>query len=166
MATAALVIGTLVSTGAGVYAQSAAKNAADAQSESQQNLLARREENQRVALSENSKRQQANKLRQLAQLRVAQAASGFRTDSGTPLAIFGDIETRIDEQINEQTSRALDAVGTIQSQRANLAFGDQLRSDAFGTNLLATGIQGASKYGSGYGRNYDRTGSDPFSIFS
>lgn len=161
-----LIVGTLVSTTAGIHAQKSAENAANAQSKSQQNLLERRKEDQRQALVENSKRQQRNKERQLAQVRASQAASGFNTESGTSLAIFGEIETRIDENINEQTSRALDGLGQLQSQKDQLAFGDELRSQAGSTQRLAVGIQGATQFASGYTSNYDRTGSDVFGIFN
>ena len=66
MATAALIGSTLLSAGAGVVAQKSAQNAADAASESQQNFLDRKTEDERQALTENSKRQQRNKQRYLA----------------------------------------------------------------------------------------------------
>ena len=166
MATAALIVGTLVSVGTGLHAQKSAENAAQAQSKSQQNLLERRKEDQRQALVENSKRQQRNKERQLAQVRASQAASGLNTQSGTSLAIFGDIESVLDENINEQTSRALDGLGQLESQRDQLAFGDELRADAGATQRLSIGIQGATQFASGYASNHDRTGSDPFNIFN
>lgn len=166
MATAVLIGTTLLSTGAGMYAQKSAQNAADAASENQQNLLARRAANQRQALVENTSRQQANKARQMARLRVAQAASGFVTGAGTPLAILGDMESRMDEQINETTNRALDAIGNNQNQISNLQFGDRVRTQAGGIERMAIGVQGATQFGSGYASNYDRYGSDPFSIFN
>lgn len=166
MASAAILgISTLVSAGAGLYSQKSAENAADAQSKSQQNLLDRRGEDQRVALTENSKRLQRNKLRQLAQVRVAQASSGFNTDGGTPLAVFGDLESQYDDQIDESTNRALDAIGNINMQRESLQFSDKLRSQAGGINRMAIGVNAATSFGAGYKDNYDRSKSDPFNIF-
>lgn len=156
---------TIASTVAGIGSQVAASSAANAASENQQNILDRKQENQRQALIENTKRLQANKTRQLAQLRVSQAASGFREGSGTALAIFGDVESRIDEEINENTNRALDALGSIANQKKNLQFGDKVRKSAGRINVVSTLIGGATKYGQGYGANYDRTGSDPFGIY-
>ena len=160
-----LVASTLLSTGASVYAQSSAKNAADAQSEHQQNVLKNRQDAQRNALVENTDRLQARKLRAMAQLRANQAASGFNTTSGTPLAVFGEMESRFDDEINESTNQALDAIGRIRSQQSGLRYGDRARSSAFGTNMIATGIGALTDFGTGYGANYDRSGSDPFGVF-
>lgn len=164
--TLGLIVSTVVSTTATVYAQGQAKDAADAQTKTQENLIGRRIEDQRQALSENSRRQQANKQRQLAQLRVNQAASGFNDTSGTTLAIFGNIETVLDEQINENTSRGLDAIGTLENQRNNLAFERGIRDQSFRTQQITTGVNTAGRLGSGYYDNYQRTGSDAFSIFN
>ena len=166
MASAGILIATtLLSAGAGYMQQKSAKDAAEAQSESEQNFLDRKLENQRVALTENSKRQQRNKQRYLAQVRAQQAASGFNTSSGTPLAIFGDIESSLDDQINEATSQALDAIGTTQNQKKNLQFGDKLRDSAHTTNMWALGIKTATSFAGGYTQNYDRTRSDVFGVF-
>jgi hypothetical protein len=155
----------LASAGAGFSAQKQAEDAADAQSKSQQNLLERREEDQRQAMVENSKRLQGNKMRQLAQVRASQAASGFNTSSGTPLAVFGEIGTRMDDEINEQTNRALDAIGEIQNQSKNLAFNDTLRASAGGIQRMTLGVNAAASYGSTYKSDYKRSGTDPFGIF-
>lgn len=163
----ALVVSSIVSAGTGFVAQKSAKDAADAQSQSSQNLLERNQENQRQALVENSKRLQRNKDRQLAQLRVSQAAGGFNTTSGTPLSLFGQIETRIDEQVDEQTSQALDAIGRTQAQRDSLAFSDSVRDSSHSSNQLASGVKGAVGFVSSYGQNYRRTGRgiNPFGVF-
>ena len=101
----------------------------------------------------------------MAQVRASQAAGGFSQTSGTPLAVFGEIESRLDEQINEQTNRALDALSSIKSQRDNLAYSDSLRDSAYSTNLLATGIAGVASYAVGYKKDYQASGDDPFGIF-
>jgi hypothetical protein len=160
-----LIASTVASTGGALYAQKQAKDAADAQSEQQQGVLQRRQEAQRNALAENTDRMQARKLRAMAQLRASQAASGFNTGAGTPLAVFGEIESRFDDEINESTSQALDAIGRIRSQRSSLEYGDRARSSAFGVNMAATGIRGATSFAAGYGANYDRTKYDPFGVF-
>lgn len=160
-----MAISTVVSTVAGIGAQVSAQSAADASSKNQQNILDRKEESQRQALTENTKRLQANKTRQLAQLRVSQAAGGFSENSGSSLAIFGDVESRIDEEINENTNRALDALGQINNQKANLKFGDKVRKTAGKIKMATTLINGATQFGSGYASNYDRTGKDPFNIY-
>ena len=169
MASAAvLIVSTLVSAGTALNAQKSAEEAANAQSQSQQNLLERRAEDQRQALVENSKRQQDNKQRRLAQLRASQAASGFDTTSGTSLAIFGDIEGRLDEDIDESISRGLDAIGTLDNQRDSLAFSDDLRADAGGAQRLGIGINAATGFVSGARSNFQRTGNgpNPFGIFN
>ena len=166
MATVGLLLATtLISTGATVIAQQSAKDAADAQSQSQQDALERSNENNRQALIENSRRQRRNKQRQLAQVRASQSASGFNTQGGTQLAIFGDIESRLDEQLNEQTSQALDVIGNRNSQISNLQFADGVRQSSFNTNLLSTGIQAGTSFGSGLRNNFNRTGDNPFGIF-
>lgn len=166
LATGAFILSSVVGLGTQLYAQSASNNAAEAAAKSQANALNRQKENQRQALVENSKRQLRNKERQLAQLRASQAASGFNTDGGTPLVIFGDIESRLDEQINEGTSQALDAIGNTQNQINNVAYGESLRKQANGANTAAIFVGSAAKFASGYASNYDRTGDDPFSVFS
>ena len=148
-----------------MYSQVVAKDAADAASENQQLTLEQRRQNQRNAMVENSDRLQARKLRAMAQVRASQAASGFNTGSGTALAIFGEMESRFDDEINESTNQALDAIYKTRSQAAGLKFGDRARSSAFGTQLAATGIKGLTDLGSAYGSNYDRTKSDPFGVF-
>jgi hypothetical protein len=160
-----LIASTVASTGAGLYAQKSAENAAQAQSENTQNLLERKRENQRQALIENSERQQGNKQRYLAQVRASQAASGFNTSGGTALAIFGDIESSLDDQINEATSQALDAINTTRNQGQSLQFGDKLRAQAGGISRAAIGINAATSFGAGYGANYDRNDSDPFGFY-
>ena len=160
-----MAISTVVSTVAGVGSQVAATSAANAASKNQQNILDRKEESQREALTENTKRLQVNKTRQLAQPRASQAAGGFSENSGTSLAVFGDVESRVDEEINENTNRALDALGNIANQKKNLQFGDKVRKTAGRIKIVSTLIGGATQFGKGYGANYDRTGSDPFKIF-
>jgi hypothetical protein len=159
-----LVVSTLVSTGGALYAQKSAENAANAQSEHNQNLLKRKKETQRAALAENSTRQQANKRRYLAKIRAQQAASGFNIDSGTPLAVFGEIESRLDEDINESTSRALDAIGNTDNQMKGLQFGDEQREIAGNVNRVGIGVKSVSDFSTGYSDNYQRYGSDPFGI--
>lgn len=160
-----MAISSVVSTVAGIGAQVSAQSAADAASENQQNILDRKEESQRQALTENTKRLQANKTRQLAQLRASQAAGGFSENSGTSVAVFGDIESRVDEEINENTNRALDMLGQINNQRANLKFGDKVRKTAGRFQMATTLIGGATDFASGYSANYDRTKKDPFNIY-
>ncbi len=161
-----LIASTLLSAGAGVVAQKSAQNAADAASESQQNFLDRKTEDERQALTENSKRQQRNKQRYLANLRANQAASGFNTTAGTPLAMFGEIESRIDDEIDESTNRALDSLSRIQSQKSNIAFGDKIRGAAAKTNMMALGVKSLTNYGAGYAETNERYGADPFGIFN
>tara|TARA_R110000772_G_scaffold55100_5_gene125721 strand:+ start:252 stop:890 length:639 start_codon:yes stop_codon:yes gene_type:complete len=163
--TAFAIGSSIVGTGASVYSQIAAKDAADASSENQQQVLKQRQDNQRNALLENSDRLQARKMRAMAQVRASQAASGFNTGSGTSLAVFGEIESRFDDEINESTNQALDAIYKTRSQAAGLKFGDRARSSAFGVQLAATGIQGATNFASAYGANYDRSKQDPFGVF-
>lgn len=161
-----LIVSALASTGAAMYAQKSAENAADAQSKADQDFLDRKRENQRQALIENSKRSQRNKERQLARVAMAQASSGFRTNSGTPLAVFGDIESRLDDEINESTSRALDAIGNTANRIKNLRFGDKLRAYTGKAERMAIGVKGATDYASAYAGNYDRSGQDPWSVYS
>lgn len=163
--TAFLIGSTVASAGVGLVAQRQAKAAADAQSQAQQDFLTRQQENQRQTLIENTRRQQANKMRMLAQVRAQQAIQGANTTSGTPLAIFGDIENRIDEEIDEMTNQALDAIGRTRSQRQNLEFGDQVRAAADPINTMALGVRTLTNFGTGYADNYERFGSDPFGIF-
>ena len=161
-----LIVSALASTGASMYAQKAGEDAANAQSKSQQNLLERKQSNQRQALVENTKRLARNKERQLAMVRLSQSASGFNTNAGTPLAVFGDIESGLDDEINETTSRALDAIGTTKSQAQNLRTGDKWRAHAGGIERMAIGVEGVSNYASAYAGNYDRSGQDPWSVYS
>ena len=160
-----MLISSVVSTVAGIGAQVSAQSAADAASENQQNILDRKEESQRQALTENSKRLQNNKQRQLAQLKVEQAAGGFNTGGGSALAVFTDIESRIDEEIDESTNQGLDMLGQINNQRANLKFGDKVRKTAGRVQMATTLIGGATDFASGYSDNYDRTRKDPFNIY-
>ena len=160
-----MAISSVVSTVAGIGAQVSAQSAADASSKNQQNILDRRKEAERNKLNENSERLQSNKQRRLAQLKVEQAAGGFSTGSGTTLAVFGDIESRLDDEIDESTNQGLDIIGQINNQKANLKFGDKVRKTAGKFKMATTLINGATQFGSGYASNYDRTGKDPFNIY-
>ena len=164
--TATLLISSAVGLGTSLHAQKASQNAADAAAKSQQNALERRKENQRQALIENTRRQERNKQRQLAQVRASQAASGFNTESGTPLAIFGDIESRLDEQVDESTSRGLDGISATNSQIDNIEFSDSLRDSAGRQERFAIGIGAVTKFSGDLTKNHDRTGFNPFGIFN
>ncbi len=173
MATVAIAaVGTIVSVVAQSRAKDAAEQSANAQAAHQQALLARQESNQRVALRENVKRQESNKVRQLAQLRVTQAAGGFNTTNGTQLAIFGDIETRLDEQVNEQISQGLDAIGDTRNQSEAIGFTNQVQNSVrdaeFGANVFSTVAEGASDVFGAAKKNFNATGkgANPFGIFN
>jgi hypothetical protein len=160
-----LIISSLVSAGGGLIAQKSAENAAKAQSDYQKNLLARREGNSREALKENTKRDLRNKSRQLAQIRLAQAGSGVNTTTGTPLAVFGDMENAIDERTNESTSLALDAIGNLKQEQENLRYGDKQRKAAGKIDRMSLGIKAATGFAGGLSGVNDRYGSNPFGLF-
>jgi hypothetical protein len=160
-----LIISSLVSAGGGLIAQKSAENAAKAQSDYQKNLLARKEGNSREALKENTKRDLRNKSRQLAQIRLAQAGSGVNTTTGTPLAVFGEMENAIDDRINEGTNLALDAIGDLKQEQENLRYGDKQRKAAGKIDRMSLGIKAATSFSGGLSDVNDRYGSNPFGLF-
>ena len=160
-----LIVSSLVSAGSGLIAQKSAENAANAQSENAAALLKRKEGNARNALVENTKRDQRNKQRQMAQIRLAQSGSGANTTTGTPLVIFGDMENAIDDQINEGTSQALDAIGSLKSQQDNLAYGDQQRKQAGKIARMGIGVNAATDFAGGLSDINQNYGTNPFGLF-
>lgn len=147
-----------------MYAQKSASSAADAEAKAQENLLERRAEDQRNATRENARRMLLDRQRTLSELRVRQAAQGF-SQSGTQLAVLGEFGSRLDEQIDEATTRGL---GVVQQYRENIRmarWSTGVRHTAEGINLLSTGIQGATKLGSSLYSDYRQNGVNPFNIF-
>ena len=148
-----------------IRSQSQASNAAKAESRYQQDLLDRRQTDERNAQRENASRLLEDKTRAIERVKLDQAGSGFATNIGTPLAVLGEIDERYSEQVDN----------TLQSQENNIAaLGHQSRligyqrtqnqklaklnmwSTAFGTGLNAA---------KGYDYGHNKTGKDPFNIF-
>lgn len=166
MASAGFAIASLViSAATTAYSIDQSKKSAEAAAETRENLLMRRRTDERNALRENTKRRLDDKKRYLSKLRVAQAASGM-SNSGTQLEVFGEIESRLDEQTNEATSQAFSRITNIDSQIANNKF-------ALGQQKAAANMQfvslAANTFSQGYQMNaahQDRYGKSMFSIFN
>lgn len=163
MASAGLIV-PLIGMAAGAYSIDASKKAAGVEAEVREDHLKRKQEDARNALRENTKRRLQEKKRRLARVRVQNAASGM-ANSGTQLAVFGEIESRLDEGIDEATSRSMGVISNYQSQIDNSKFQTSLNAKAAGTAQFANVIQGVGKGVTAYAGNYDRTGQDPFNIY-
>lgn len=155
----------IVSAASSVYGHNQQVAAANAATKTQENLLNRRIQDQRNATVENSKRRLAERDRYLSKVRVQNAASGF-SNSGTQLAVFGEIQNRLDEQINEATSQAFTQINQNQDRiRANRFANDQRVSalnTQLGASLINTAVGGYRQGKADYNRY---GGNNPFGIF-
>lgn len=154
-----------ISTGAAMYAQDQSTKAANAESKYREQLLTRRAGSEREALRENSRRRMIDRDRQLSEIRARQAAAGF-ANSGTQLAVFGEIRSRMDDEIDSATNQGLNQLANYSDQISMSKFATSQRNAAHSTNMLSTAVQGATGAASGYRDNYRHTGQDPFSIFN
>ena len=154
----------LVSGGMKMRAQRQAGKAAEAEAESRQALLARRSSDTRNSMRENSRRMREDKARAMAAVRVQQAQAGFG-ETGTPLAVFGEIGSRYDEQIESVTDRSLNQLSDFAAQRQMIGFAEKQNKKSRKMSLLATGISTVAGAGFGYHTGFRETGKDPFNIF-
>lgn len=155
----------VISAAATAYGIEQSKAAAEAEAKTRENLLERRQADARNALRENTRRRLEEKKRRLARIRVQNAASGL-TNSGTQLAVFGEIESRLDEGIDEATSRGMGTIGNYAHQIELSKFQTRINAKTAQSQHIANVGQSVRKYAKSYASNYDRTGSDPFSIYS
>jgi hypothetical protein len=165
MAVTATILTTLVTTGLSLYAQKQAGTAANMEAKYREQLGTRQADATRDATRENARRRLADRDRALSEVRARQAAAGF-ANAGTPLAVFGEYRSRLDDQIDEATNQGLDAVANYREQVKLSQWQTTQRDAASRLNTFATLIGGATSLGSGYYTGYRTTGKDPFSIFS
>ena len=162
MVEAALLIVTAYSVYASNKATSEANKAANAEMKARQVYRQREERNKRTALKQNTATRVYERDRQLAELRVNQAASGF-ANSGTQLAIFGEFKSRLNDQIDEATNQGLDQIANIKNQGAMDQFVTQnqisQRKYANRLNNISTGLQGATSAAGVYARQSQSFGS-------
>tara|TARA_R110000764_G_scaffold16146_3_gene45367 strand:- start:1882 stop:2382 length:501 start_codon:yes stop_codon:yes gene_type:complete len=156
------ILTTAASTAYGI---NQSKQAAKVEHKNRENTLARRQENERNALRENTKRRLEEKKRRLSRIRVQNAASGL-TNSGTQLAVFGEVESRLDEGIDEATSKSMGRINDYSHQIELSKFSTQMKVQAANTsqytNLVKTGVRlGAAKKAAEDNGTYK----DPFSIY-
>jgi len=145
----ALAVGT---TATSIYAADAqadaANEAAQAEADARQRALDRKSTNERNALKENQLRRKEMRDRKLAELRVAQAASGF-ADNGTQLAVFGAFRNRLDDEIDQGTNQALDRLSSYleQGKMTQWATDLQIGQNNFNASLdmWKSAAQGASE---------------------
>lgn len=155
---------TLLSAGMKIAGQYAAGQAAEAEAKFQQGLLERKREAERKAQKENVSRAMDDKRRAMARLQAQQAARGFAGGS-TQLAVFGEIEDRYDERINEMTNQSLDRIGAYQDQSAMIGFQSKQQKKATQFGMIGTAVKGVTTAGiRGYEFN-KQYGDDPFKIF-
>lgn len=166
MASAGFAIASLViSAATSAYSINQSQKSAEAAAETRENLLNRRRTDERNTLRENTKRRLEDKKRYLSKVRVANAASGM-ANSGTQLAVFGEIESRLDDQTNAATDEAFSSIASIDSQIANNQFALEQKKAATNLQYMSLAVSTAT---SGYKANAehkDKYGSSLFSIFA
>ena len=142
-----------------------ATKAAKAESTARQNLYDREEQNQKNALTENSRTRLRDRERKLAELRVHQAASGFSSSGGTQLAIFGDFKSKLDDRIDEATNQGLDRIAQVRGKAKMDAFSTRNQIDSIRykgkMDLIGIGIDGATKMAGAVGKKKDPTSLAP-----
>lgn len=165
MATVATVATLVISAATSAYQINHAKKSAQAAGETRENLLKRKQTDERNTLRENTNRRLDDKKRYLKKLRVQQAASGF-VNSGTQLEVFGEIENRLDEGIDEATSQGFTRLNNYDAQIANSQFATQQSNASANLQFAALGVNTAVAGVKGYRDDVDRNGKSAFSIFS
>lgn len=153
----------VVSTGAALYAQKASSVASKAEAKYQQQLLQKKANAERATLSENTRRQLIERQRQLSQVRVNNAASGFDS-TGTQLAVFGEIESRLDDRINQGVTQGFNQISSYYDQLRMSQFSETQRKKSELPSYLATGIKGVTSFVADLKSDYDRYGSDAFDV--
>jgi hypothetical protein len=166
MATIALVGSTLLSTGAAIFGAQQSKLAGQAEAKTREQLLKRKQLDAREAHKINTKRRLEERQRHLSKVRVQNAATGI-ANSGSQLAVFGEIESRLDESIDEATSRTMGTISNYGHQIEQSKFMTGLNNRAANLSMVSAGIRGVTGLAKGLSSNYDRSGKgvDPFSIF-
>jgi len=166
MAFAALAVGaTVFQTVTSLQAQKHAQKSAQAQAQYEEKLLTRRAESERSALRENASRRIQERERTLAEVRAANAASGVAM-SGTQLAVFGQIGSRINDQIDEATNQSLDRIQMYGEQVKMSQFQTQQQKVAGKIDRTSTIIGGVVKSASrGYDAYQTFGNKSPFSLF-
>lgn len=166
IATTLTVGSAVVQTVGSIQAQKHASKAADVEAKYREDLLARKSTDERNVLRENSTRRLRERQRRMAEIRAEQAARGF-ADSGTPLAVFGEIESILDDQINQATNQGLDQISQYNEQIKMSRFSSANRREAESLNMFNTVLGGDTQLGSNlYGAHKEfGTKGDPFSIF-
>lgn len=154
-----------IQAASGIFGSVQANAAAQAQASYERDVLRRKRSDAKNALKENKGRLADNKRRKLARIRVANAATGI-ANSGTQMDVFNTIESRYDEEINEYTTRALGEVAQYTNQIAMSKHTSKEADKALSTNLLGQAVGGIMGVGVGMKKDYDRTGKDPFNIFT
>lgn len=146
-----------------------ANAAAEAEYTARKQLLERKQTDERNALKDNTRRRFENKDRRMAELRQAGAMSGS-AESGTQLAMLGEIGNRLDDEIDQGTNMALDRLSSYREQIKldRWSTDNRINQNNFDgkMNAWSTIIGGVAK---GAGQSYDmfrETGKSPFSIFS
>lgn len=173
MAVALPLIGTALSVGAGLWMNGqttkAANAAAEAEYTARKQLLERKQTDERNALKDNTTRRFDARDRRLAELRVAQAASGF-AETGTQLAVFGEFKNRLDDDIDQGTNQALDRLASYREQVKldRWSTDNRINQNNFDSkmNMWSTIIGGVTKGASQSYSAYRETGKSPFDIFS
>lgn len=144
-------------TYASIQAQKSASYAADAEADYREKLLARKATDEKNALRENSRIRLLERQRAMAELRVSQAASGMAF-SGTALAVFGEIGSRYDDQINEATNQGLDRIASYNHQIQVSKWSTDMRHSAEKLERRNTLIGGGIKLASGMASTYKTFG--------
>lgn len=146
-------------------AQRHALAASKAEAQYRESLLERKATDERNATRENARRRLMDRERVLSELRTRQAASGF-ANSGTPLNVFGEFRSRLDEEIDEATTQGLDRVANYREQIKMSKWQMDQKKAAAKMNMFGTIVQGVTSLASSYRSNQQQTGQDAFGIFN
>lgn len=131
------IFATLASAIVGYSAQKSAAKAQQAAGEHSAKLLRIQADNQRDALKTNTRRKHEDRNRYLASVKVAQAANGTVSGTGTNALVFDDITSRLDEQIADFTNASLADIGRTDSAVTSTLW--QAKHNAAATRLAAKG---------------------------
>jgi hypothetical protein len=137
----------LAGTAAETSAQLSAAKAQEAAGKYEADLLTTQAENDTESRIENTRRIKDDKARQLSRVKVIQASSGTLSGVGTNSLVFDDIESRLEEGVENFSRTALAHIGRTENAAKMALWRGE--SNAAGTRLQAAGslFKGLAKAG-------------------
>ena len=150
----ALLAVSLIGTGVAYYGQTQQAKAAEETAEYNADMLRRQGRGDSEIAASNMRRQAKENARFMASVRAEQAKSGFSL-AGTPLAVLGDMQTELDQQLSDSSFKSAQRQQQLREQAKMVSFEGAALSSAQNTQAVAslagglasTGVKAADSFG-------------------